>query len=64
VTSPHVAPAADEILKSSGFKDATPNPSIAQLGGPPVQAEQIQAPQPMQGPQAGMQQGIETPEFD
>jgi hypothetical protein len=64
VTSPHVAPAADEILKSSGFKDATPDPSIAQLGGPPVQTEQIQAPQPMQGPRAGMQQGIETPELD
>lgn len=40
-SQPFVAPAADEILKSSGFKDATPNPSIAQLDGPPVQQQQV-----------------------
>lgn len=63
--SPHTAPAGDEILRSSGWKDATPDPAIAQLGGPPVQAGEIpmqavnQA--PMQGPSVGMQAGIETP---
>ena len=37
-SSPHIAPAGDEILRSSGWKDATPSPSIAQLDGPPVQS--------------------------
>lgn len=35
--SPQIAPAGDEILRSSGWKDATPDPSIAQLDGMPVQ---------------------------
>lgn len=39
-SNPVIAPAGDEILRSSGWKDATPDPSIAQLNGPPVQAEQ------------------------
>ncbi len=39
-STPYIAPAGDEILRSSGWKDATPDPSIAQLNGPPVQAEQ------------------------
>jgi hypothetical protein len=38
--NPQVAPAGDEILRSAGWADATPDPSIAQLGGPPVQQEQ------------------------
>lgn len=38
-TSPFIAPAGDEILRSAGWKDATPDPSIAQLNGPPVQSE-------------------------
>lgn len=38
--SPHVAPAGDEILRSAGWVDATPNPSIAMLNGPPVQPDQ------------------------
>ena len=29
--NPHIAPAADEILRSSGWQDATPDPSIAGL---------------------------------
>lgn len=37
--TPQIAPAGDEILRSSGWKDATPNPSIAQLNAQPVQAE-------------------------
>lgn len=38
--SPYIAPAGDEILRSAGWKDATPDPSIAQLNTTPVQAEQ------------------------
>ena len=37
---PMTAPAGDEILKSAGYKDMTPNPSIASLNGPPVQVDQ------------------------
>lgn len=37
--SPFIAPAGDEILRSAGWKDATPDPSIAQLNTTPVQAE-------------------------
>lgn len=49
--TPHIAPAGDEILKSSGWVDATPDPAIGQLDGPPVQAEDL--PTPMQAnPQA------------
>lgn len=36
--SPFIAPAGDEILRSAGFKDSTPDPSIAQLNTRPVQA--------------------------
>lgn len=36
---PLIAPAADEILKSAGFKDENGDPTIAQLNGPPVQAQ-------------------------
>jgi hypothetical protein len=32
--SPHIAPAGDEILRSSGWVDATPNPGIADLMTP------------------------------
>jgi hypothetical protein len=39
-SQPVIAPAGDEILKSAGFKDKTPTPSIAQLDGPPVQQQQ------------------------
>lgn len=74
--APMTAPAGDEILRSSGWQDATPDPSIAQLGGPPVQPDgqtiqppmapmepdmpDVQAPTGMQG----RRQGIETPELD
>lgn len=50
-TNPTIAPAADEILRSAGWVDATPNPTIAQLGGPPVQPGQQSLPTP----------GIENP---
>lgn len=35
--SPYIAPAGDEVLRSAGFKDATPDPTIAQLNTTPVQ---------------------------
>lgn len=35
--SPYAAPAGDEILRSAGWKDATPDPSIAKLNTIPVQ---------------------------
>jgi len=62
-STPQIAPAGDEILRSAGWTDATPDPSMAQLGGPPVQAEPVQMP-PMQGPHEGMQTGIETPRIE
>ena len=74
--APMTAPAGDEILRSSGWQDATPDPSIAQLGGPPVQpdGQQVQPPMaPMEPdmPQVeaptgmeGRRQGIETPAID
>jgi hypothetical protein len=74
--APMTAPAGDEILRSSGWQDATPDPTIAQLGGPPVQPDgqmvqppmapmqpdmpDVQAPTGMEG----RRQGIETPELD
>lgn len=39
-SQPTIAPAGDEILRSAGWVDATPDPSIAQLNGPPVQDDQ------------------------
>lgn len=38
-SNPVIAPAGDEILRSSGWQDATPNPTIAELNTQPVQAE-------------------------
>lgn len=34
---PTIAPAGDEILRSAGFVDKTPDPTLAALSGPPVQ---------------------------
>lgn len=36
---PVTAPAGDEILRSAGYRDNTPQPTIAQLNTPPVQQE-------------------------
>jgi hypothetical protein len=74
--APMTAPAGDEILRSSGWQDATPDPTIAQLGGPPVQPDgqmvqpprepmqpdvpDVQAPTGMQG----RREGIEKPAID
>ena len=38
--SPYVAPAGDEILKSSGWIDQNGKPDLSALNGPPVQAAQ------------------------
>lgn len=35
--TPQIAPAGDEILRSAGWVDSAPEPSIAHLDGPPVQ---------------------------
>ncbi len=40
---PITAPAGDEILRSSGWQDATPDPTMAQLNSPPVQEEEATA---------------------
>ena len=37
-SSPFIAPAGDEILRSAGWVDRTPNPSMADLNRAPVQA--------------------------
>lgn len=74
VSNPMIAPAGDELLKSAGFKDATPDPAIAQLLGqkvqqaagaqaPGMQAPMLQAPTAELEPATGMQgvrAGIET----
>ena len=68
--SPQIAPAGDEILRSSGFQDSTPDPSISQLMGQEVQsratdpmqqgvASQASQVQPAaQGPQGGPPPGV------
>lgn len=71
-STPMIAPAGDEILRSSGWKDATPDPSIAQLSGPPVQPgqqpmpQQSPMPQDVQAPTGmeGRRAGIETAAID
>lgn len=76
-TTPQIAPAGDEILRSSGWVDKTPDPSIAQLSGPPVQAgempqqPEVQPPQmpgleqaQPESPMVGVQEGIETQRID
>lgn len=56
---PLIAPAGDEVLRSSGWVDATPQQDIAQI---PDQTElpPEQQTQPMQSPMQGMRKGIET----
>ena len=52
--SPGIAPAGDEILRSSGWRDGTP------AQGTPQPAQQEAAVPPPDGPHDGMQTGIET----
>lgn len=71
-SQPMIAPAGDEILRSSGWQDATPDPTIAQLSGPPVQPgqqpmpQQSPMPQDVQAPTGmeGRREGIETAAID
>lgn len=66
VSNPHIAPAGDEILRSSGWRDDTPDPSMANLGGAPVQPAGQEV-QPQVQPQTGMvglRSGIETPSVE
>jgi hypothetical protein len=80
VAQPMIAPAGDELLRSAGFKDATPDPAVAQIlgqkvqqmAGPMLGVGQQAAPQtppmgPGMQPQTGMtgvRSGIETPEIE
>lgn len=65
-SNPMIAPAGDEILKSGGFEDATPNPAIGQLMGDQVQGQQIVQQGGMNPPTGkdGIRQGIETARND
>lgn len=63
--SPHIAPAGDEILRSSNWKDATPEPGIADLNAQAVQGSQpamglVQAPERAPTGMVGEHGGIET----
>jgi hypothetical protein len=65
-SNPVIAPAGDEILRSAGWTDATPDPRIAELMGGGVQGADVPAQEPLADPQPvggaeGMQAGIETP---
>ena len=60
--APGVAPVGDEILRSAGWVDATPQSSVDQTAGN-VQQQAEQIPE-MQGAGDGMQQGIETQAID
>jgi len=64
VENPQVAPAGDEILRSSGWVDATPEPSIAQLNQEQVQEAPTFDPlKEMEKPETGrvgLNAGMET----
>jgi len=61
-STPHIAPAGDEILRSSGWQDATPDPSIAQLAGPPVQPGEMPVqPEPPQPEGIDAAAGLDAP---
>ena len=79
VQNPMIAPAGDELLRSAGFKDSTPDPAIAQIFGQQVQsmmgqqAQQPQAAQPQvatpqqvdpQTGMVGMNAGMQTQEIE
>lgn len=72
VTNPSIAPAGDELLRSVGFKDATPDPAIAQILGQQVQSmsggpqsqpgpggEPVAPTQPAPQPPQGAQPGLQ-----
>lgn len=59
VTNTAIAPAGDELLRSVGFKDATPDPAIAQILGQQVQA--LAGAQAPAGQPAPRQPGVQQP---
>lgn len=59
VTNTAIAPAGDELLRSVGFKDATPDPAIAQILGQQVQA--LAGAQAPAGQPAPQQPGVQQP---
>lgn len=68
VQSPDIAPAGDEILRSAGFKDETPQVTNAEVVGehPQPQAEPVPV-QPQPEPtheNMGMHKGMRTPEIE
>lgn len=62
-TNPAIAPAGDEILRSSGWTDATPETPIGAMMPEGEQAPAPNAMLPATG-QDGVRQGIETPAID
>ncbi len=64
VQSPNVAPAGDEILRSAGWQDATPQETNTQAVGPDpqpmAQAPNVQAQPDSAGPEVGMTAGMRT----
>jgi hypothetical protein len=62
--SPQVAPAGDEILRSSGWEDATPDPSIRDLSGAAVQGSAMGQLPPANGPMPVPPQDAETDTAD
>jgi hypothetical protein len=62
--SPQVAPAGDEILRSSGWEDATPDPSIRDLSGAAVQGSAMGQLPPTTGPMPVPPQDAETDTAD
>jgi DNA polymerase III gamma/tau subunit len=68
VQSPDVAPGGDEILRSGGWQDATPNATTAQVVGPNPQpmasAPAVQPTPDSAGATAGMNRGMHTEALD
>ena len=62
--NPAVAAAGDEILRSSGWQDATPQEQIPQGQQPAGEVPPQQRPAPNAGEQVGMHRGIETPQLE
>ena len=66
-SNPSIAPAGDEILRSSNWQDATPEPSIAELNAQAVQQPTKVAAQGLEQAPTGLvgeHGGIETPQIE
>ncbi len=68
VMSPDIAPAGDEILRSAGWQDATPDQTNTQAVGnnpvPMAKAPEVQPQPDSGGANVGMQAGMRTPEIE